>query len=200
MIPELIYDTFMAPFETFAGLASCRKKLLPEAFGRVLEVGPGTGVNSRYYRKDQITSLTLIVPEGDAGGRLEKRYRSRGFEIEVLTGDVQALPFPDGSFDTVVATLLFCSVSDPLRGLKELKRVVKPGGRYLFMEHVKPEGRAAAGLADFVTPAWKRIAGGCHLNRETSSTIVRAGFQIDEPCSLTKGVFVAGLALAKEDA
>lgn len=195
MIPDLVYDLFMAPFESFAGLASCRRQLLSRASGRVLEVGPGTGVNARYYVRDRVSFLSLIAPEGDPSGLLRKRYRGRKLPLEIYADDVQHLPFADGSFDTVVATLLFCSVPDPLAGLQELRRVLKPRGNYLYMEHVKPRGKRAAALADLVTPAWKAIAGGCHLNRDTLDTIQRAGFRIDEDCSLTKGVFMAGLAL-----
>jgi ubiquinone/menaquinone biosynthesis C-methylase UbiE len=114
--------------------------------------------------------------------------------VEFIGGDVQKLPFEDGSFDTVVATLLFCSVADPMAGLRELRRVLKPGGSYLFIEHVRPRGRSFAGLADLATPLWRRIAGGCHLNRDTEAAIREAGFSIDHGCDYARGVFVGGIA------
>ncbi len=197
MQQQIIYDAFMLPFESFAGLSSCRKHLIPHALGKVLEVGPGTGVNARRYNAEGVESITLLGPDESSGEALLRRYGGNGIPVEFIAGDVQNLPFEDGRFDTVVATLLFCSVTDPLTGLKELRRVLKPGGSYLFIEHVRPRSRGFAGLADLATPLWKRIAGGCHLNRDTESAIREAGFTIDHNCDYARGVFVGGIALSR---
>ncbi len=197
MQQQKIYDAFMLPFESFAGLSNCRKHLIPRARGKVLEVGPGTGVNARRYNADQVESITLLSPDASSGEALLRRYGGNGIPVEFIGGDVQKLLFEDGRLDTVVATLLFCSVTDPLAGLKELRRVLKPGGNYLFIGHVRPSGRGFAGLADLATPLWRRIAGGCHLNRDTESAIRKAGFFIDHSCDYAKGVFVGGIALSR---
>jgi ubiquinone/menaquinone biosynthesis C-methylase UbiE len=191
------YNIFMAPFEKFAGLAKCRKQLIAYASGSVLEVGPGSGVNGRFYDAGKITGITLLSPEEGGAEKAEKNYGHLGVPLQYHRGDVQRLPFPSDSFDTVVATLLFCSVKDPLAGLEELCRVLKPGGRYLFIEHIRPSKAGSAAAADFFTPFWRKIAGGCHLNRETLATIEAAGFLIDHGCEYTKGVFTGGAALCR---
>ena len=182
----------MIPFEKFAGLDRCRKALIPLASGNVLEAGPGTGANARYYNWDAVGSLVLAAPEADTQNLPGKIYR-KGC-VKYVEADVQELPFANNTFDTVVATLLFCSVPDPDKGLSELRRVLKPGGKYIFLEHVKPSKSAAANFAAMATPYWKKIAGGCHLDRDTGAAIIKAGFKVITPCLYSKGVFIGGAA------
>ena len=188
------YDFFMGPLERFGGLRECRKHLVPRARGKVLEVGPGTGVNSRWYDAAQVESIELAAPEAVPEKVLLDRYRETGIPVSYRSADVQSLPYGDGSFDTVVATLLFCSVEDPAAGLRELRRVLRPGGEYLFIEHVRPKVAPYGRLADLVTPLWRRVAAGCRLNRETETTITEAGFRILHNCDYAKGVFIGGVA------
>lgn len=190
---SFLYDTFMIPFENFAGLGRCRKYLIPFASGAVLEAGPGTGANGRYYNPSNVEKLILCAPGPDRGNLLSGPYRK--LEAEYVEADVQKLPFGSNSFDTVVATLLFCSVADPLAGLCELRRVLKPGGKYIFIEHIKPSAPLAANIAAALTPYWKQVAGGCHLDRETVSTMKKAGFSAISSCPYTKGVFTGGVAV-----
>ncbi|MDX9800459.1 MAG: class I SAM-dependent methyltransferase [Spirochaetia bacterium] len=192
MINTSFYNIFMIPFEKFAGLDKCRKTLIPLAYGNVLEAGPGTGANAKYYNWDAVSKLTLVSPDPDNQGLPGDTYRRDC--VSYVEADVQSLPFDDNTFDTVVATLLFCSVADPDKGLSELRRVLKPGGKYIFLEHVKPSKSAAANFTVLVTPYWKKIAGGCHLDRDTGSSITRAGFKVITPCLYSKGVFIGGAA------
>lgn len=189
------YDLFMGPLERYSGLAECRRHLIPRARGRVLELGPGTGANGRWYDPAQATSLELAGPEPHPSGKLLERCRMRGLPVSYRSADVQELPYADGSFDTVVATLLFCSVEDPARGLKELRRVLRPGGEYLFIEHVRPKDAPYGRIADLATPLWRRIAGGCRLNRETEAGIRAAGFTVVHDCEYAVGIFVGGVAV-----
>lgn len=193
------FDVGMAPLER-RHLRRIRRELLAEAAGSVLEIGAGSGVNLAYYRMDQISHLTLSdIEERDQVyarrfAALRRRWGDRLPELSVVTLDATRLPFDDGAFDTVVATLLFCSVECPPCGFDEIRRVLKPGGRYLFLEHVRPEHPRLQRTFDFVNPLWKRLAGGCNLNRETLSAIAEAGFTIRRRDQAGRGVFVYGEA------
>lgn len=185
------YDLFMAPQE-WLGLWKLRRKTIQDAEGRVLEVGVGSGLNFRYYEK--ASELVGIDPDPVLLRRARRRARKAGFPVHLEAGDAQALPFADASFDTVVATLVFCSVPDALQGLREMRRVLRPGGRFLLLEHVRSAGPRMGRFQDFITPAWRRIAGGCHLNRETVATVREAGFEIDEEKRYNAMVVMGGRA------
>jgi ubiquinone/menaquinone biosynthesis C-methylase UbiE len=172
-----LYDLFMLPQDRL-GLWKLRRKTLRDAEGRVLEVGVGTGLNFRHYEK--VTELIGIDPDPGLLARARRRARDLRFPVHLEAGDAQALPFPDASFDTVVATLVFCTVPDALKGLREMRRVLRPGGRVYLLEHVRSERPRMARFQDLITPAWRRMMGGCHLNRETHRTVREAGFEIDE--------------------
>lgn len=189
----------MAPLER-RHLRTIRRTLLSAASGSVLEIGAGSGVNLPYYRMDRIAHLTLsdIEERGEVYetrfGVLRARWGSSLPALTVVTLDATRLPFEDGAFDTVVATLVFCSVECAPCGFDEIRRVLKPGGRYLFLEHVRPEHPQLRRTFDLINPVWKRIAGGCNLNRETLSAIADAGFTITRRGDVGSGVFVYGEA------
>ncbi len=167
---------FMAPLERMS-LRALRSRLIARAGGRVLEVGAGTGINMRHYDGQAVESLHLSDMDLYYGHVL-RRQRAHGpfaFPVYLTDADVQRLPFEDSSFDTVVFTLLFCSVSDPDAGLAEIRRVLAPGGQVIFIEHVLPSARTLSALFRHITPAWRRVAGNCHLDRATIPRIRNAG-------------------------
>lgn len=148
------------------------------ATGRVLDVGSGTGANFEYYPPD--AEVVGIEPDPYMLRRARSRAERIGTRIELHAAGAEHLPFPDASFDAAVATLVFCTIPDPDRALSELRRVLRPGGQLRFLEHVRAESAGWAGFQDLITPLWKRIAAGCHPNRDTAATIERAGFRIVE--------------------
>lgn len=192
-----IFDIFMLPLEKWA-LHEMRTRVIPRARGRVLEIGAGTGINLKYYHQGALESLTLTDME--LNPLVEKRGRGLRIPLSCLNADVQALGFPDASFDTVVFTLVFCSVPRPEEGFREIFRVLKPGGRLLFIEHVLSHHSGLASWQHRLTPGWRRIAGNCHLNRETEEVITKLGFRIIEKWEKGRGILLGGEAVKPESA
>jgi len=181
-------------------LGARRRELLREASGRVLELGAGTGANLPHY--PALAELTLTEPDAAMRRRLAPRAAGAPFPVEVLDAPAEALPVADGTMDAVVCTLVLCSVDDPLQALSEARRVLRPGGRLLFLEHVRAEGRVAR-WQDRVDPVSRRLCGGCHPNRDTVAAIRRAGFAVtalrrlpDVPAAPWARPVVAGVAVA----
>ena len=158
-------------------LGALRQRLVGAATGQVLELGAGTGANFPYYPQ----GATIIATEPDPFmlARARKRAAELGRMIALCQCPAEALPFADASFDTVVATLVFCSVQDPLRALTEVRRVLKPTGTFRFIEHVRADGFTGR-VQDMLTPIQCRLGAGCHLNRRTASSIEAAGLAIVE--------------------
>lgn len=172
-----VYDLCTAPMEGL-GLASRRRRLLSRASGHVLEAGVGTGHNLDHYPEG--TSLTALDLSARMLGRARRRARRLGRRVRLVQADVERLPFPDGAFDTVVATCLFCSVPDPVRGLAELRRVTRgPDGRVLLLEHVRPRGPVLGLLADALSPVTRRLFG-FNLNRRTERNVITSGLTLVE--------------------
>ena len=170
-----MYDPLMRGAER-GFLGALRERLVEPAQGETLEIGAGTGRNVPRYRTP--TRLVLTEPEAAMVARLRVRAESAHVPVVVEEASAESLPFPDGSFDTVVSTLVLCSVSNPSRVLAELRRVLKADGRYLFIEH---GGSDDAGLARWqhrLDPLWKRVAGGCHLSRNIVTMLADAGFRV----------------------
>lgn len=153
-----------------------RERLVADLTGNVLEIGIGNGLNLRYYRN--IAKLTAIEPDSYMRRHLAGRAETVFFPLEILPSAAEALPFEDAAFDAVVTSLVLCSVADQMRALSEIRRVLKPGGEYRFMEHVRDEGLGGA-IQDAIRPAWSLCAGGCQVNRRTEAAIRDAGFTID---------------------
>ena len=170
------YDTFMQGTEK-AGLADRRQKLLAEARGRVLEIGGGTGANLPYYGPE-VEELVITEPEEPMARRLEKKLPQFERTVEVLDAPAEQLPFEDGRFDFVVTTLVLCTVDDPDRALQEARRVLKPGGSLLFLEHVRSDDAKLARWQDRLNGFQKRFACGCNCNRATLDTIGKNGFSV----------------------
>ncbi len=171
-----LYDPVLRSSER-NGLADLRAGLLAQAQGRTLELGAGTGLNLSHYPA-AVTALVLTEPEPPMAARLRERVRTAGAAAEVVEAGVERLPFPDASFDTVVATLVFCTVADLPASLAEVRRVLALGGRLLFLEHVRHPDAARARRQERLTPLQRRIACGCHLDRATPEAIGAAGLTL----------------------
>lgn len=168
------YELMEAPMDWMGGTER-RRRVLSRATGDVLEIGVGTGINFEHYP-------TNVRLHGiDISEQMLRHARDRaarvGQSVTLETADVEALPYADASFDTVTATCVFCSVGDPVRGLEEVRRVVKPQGRVLLMEHVRPETPILGTLFDLLTPLTRRLRGP-EINRRTEQNVRAAGLEI----------------------
>jgi ubiquinone/menaquinone biosynthesis C-methylase UbiE len=168
-----LYDRAMARFERRYG-AALRKRVLERAHGRVLEIGGGTGANLEHYPK-AIEELVVTEPNE----AMLARARKRGGRATFVQAGAERLPFDDGSFDTAVATLVLCTVPDQPAALRELRRVLKPGGELLFAEHVRSDDPGRAKWQDRLERPWRVFADGCHPNRKTLRALEEAGFAVE---------------------
>jgi ubiquinone/menaquinone biosynthesis C-methylase UbiE len=177
-VVPFIHDLVGVPMEKKPFIRDARRRLLAGAGGRVLEVGAGTGYNLPYYPAG-VSDLTIT--DGMAGmlRRAEKRAAEAGRQVTVTTASVESLPFEDAAFDTVVGSLLLCSVGDQDQALAEIRRVLKPDGQYLFLEHVRSDDPKVARSQDRWEGAWRVFAQGCHPNRDTFPRI-ESVFTVDE--------------------
>ncbi len=153
-----------------------RRIVIPEARGAVLEVGVGTGLNLGLYR--DIEMLVAVDPDPHMLRRAEPRAVGLPFPVELHQVGAEGLPFAGDCFDTVVVTFTLCTIPDLGRALAEMHRVLKPGGRMLFAEHARSAQAPIARVQDALTPAWRRLSGGCHLNRPVGRLIREGGFAL----------------------
>ena len=167
-----------------------RRRLLAGARGAVLEIGGGTGANLANYR--DVERVVVAEPDPFMRRRLEQKLADARVPVEVSVAGAEALPFPDGSFDTVVSTLVLCTVPDQEAALDEVRRVLRPGGKLLFIEHVRAVGSRAR-WQDRIEPLWRRLLGGCHPNRDTVAAIEEAWFEIDTIESFHPPIAFSGL-------
>lgn len=159
-------------------LDAYRQRLIPEAMGRVLEIGTGSGLNFRYYGPG-VERVIALEPSSrllDMAARSAAACRA---PVDLVRAFAEAIPLQDASVDTVVTTWTLCSIPDIGRALREMRRVLKPAGRLLFVEHGLAPDAGVRRWQDRLTPAWKRVGGGCHLNRGIPELIGREGFAID---------------------
>jgi SAM-dependent methyltransferase len=159
------------------GQAELRGELLRGLSGRVLEVGAGTGINFPHYPAT-VRELVAVEPEPYLRGRAEEAGAGLPLDIRVVDGLAGELPFEDGSFDAAVLSGVLCSVPDPAGALRDLRRVLRPGGELRFYEHVRGREPARARWQDAVDRVWPRLMGGCHPNRDTLATIEGSGFDV----------------------
>lgn len=180
-----LYDRYILPslLDWACGLAAIsqqRDRVVPLARGDVLEVGIGTGRNIAHYDAEVIHKVWGLDPATDMQPRLRRRLRHARFSVELLPLSAETIPTADARFDTVLVTYSLCSIVDPVAALREMKRVLKPGGRLLFCEHGLAPEAAVARWQTRLTPAWRRIAGHCSLDRDIPSLLTRAGFELIE--------------------
>jgi ubiquinone/menaquinone biosynthesis C-methylase UbiE len=174
-----MYDTVMKGTEE-ATFGAHRSALLSGVSGRVIEIGGGTGANLAHYGSG-VEELVITEPEEPMARRLEAKLSEYpALPARVVRAPAEALPVEDGRYDFVVSTLVLCTVEDPARALAEIRRVLKPGGRLVFLEHVRSDDPKLARWQDRFQPLQYRIGHGCHCNRATLSNIEGSGFEVAE--------------------
>ena len=157
-----------------------RAEWVPHARGEVLEVGIGSGLNLAFYTHE-VQRVYGVDPSAELQRMARKRTDGSPLNVEFLSQSAEdALPLPDKSIDTVVMTWTLCSIPDPLRALNQMRRVIRPNGRLIFIEHGRAPDSGVAAWQDRLNPVWKRIGGGCNLNRKIDELLIQAGFRIDE--------------------
>ena len=156
-----------------------RQKLIPLAHGRVLEVGLGTGRNLPFYDRQRVSQVVGVDPALSLHPIARRRVVASGLDVELMGLSAERLPAPDASFDTVVSTWTLCSIPDPVAALREMRRVLKPGGQLLFSEHGRAPEPDVARWQTRLQPYWKPLAGGCHLDRDIPALLAEAGFACD---------------------
>ncbi len=178
------YDKHLLPrLITFAcgqgQIMKRRSQLVPLASGDVFELGCGGGLNQEFYQTSLVSSFSGIDPHGGLLDRARAQAAVKGWRADIREGVGESIPFSSGRFDTVVCTYTLCSVDDPAQVMSEMRRILKPGGRLLFLEHGRAPDASVAKWQDRIEPMWKRIGGGCHLTRPIGSALRGAGFDVE---------------------
>lgn len=177
-----IYDQFVLPRLIHwtlgrADVTEYRRWIIPRAEGRVLEIGVGSGLNLPLYG-DRVREVVGIDPHETLNRMAVRRLRDACVPVVLVRGSAEDLPFANASFDTAVMTWTLCSIPDGRRALDEVRRVLRPGGQLLYIEHGRAPDPGVARWQDRITPLWKRCAGGCHLNRPINRMIREQGFSL----------------------
>jgi len=193
-MPESWYERNILPFMIDLGcgvkpVRRQRAKVVPRARGRVLEVGIGSGLNAPYYDRSRVSAIVGLDPSGAMRQRAEQRVREAGLQVEFVGLSAEKIPQPDASFDSVLITYTLCSIPDPLAALAEMRRVLKPEGRLIFCEHGRAPDASVRRWQDRLTPLWRRIGGGCHLNRDIPGLLAAGGFD----CADLETMYLPGL-------
>ncbi|MFS0777427.1 class I SAM-dependent methyltransferase [Neobacillus sp. 3P2-tot-E-2] len=181
------YDFFMGPLER-KKFKRVRQDLLKSATGKVLEIGSGTGVNFPLYRNAE--HVLAIEPSQYMIDQSLSKLKLAAVPIEMVNASAERLPFEDHTFDTVVATLVFCTIPNAEEAIDEIKRVCKPNGKILLFEHVKMENTVLNTMQEGLTPLWKKICDGCCLNRETLKAFTSRGLKIERVEKFYKDLFI----------
>jgi ubiquinone/menaquinone biosynthesis C-methylase UbiE len=163
-----------------AAILEERKRWVPRAHGDVLELGVGSGLNLAFYDATQVAKVTGIDPSAPLLARAATRVAAAPVPVELVFGHAECLPFPDHAFDSALVTYSLCSVDDPVRALTELRRVLRPDGELVFVEHGLARDAATRRWQKWLTPAWRRIGGGCRLDRDVPAILRAAGYRSDD--------------------
>ena len=155
-----------------------RAKVVPQAHGRVLEIGIGSGLNLPFYDAAKVEKLWGLEPADEIRRMAEKAAKTSPFPVEFIGLPGETIPLDSGSIDTVVTTYTLCTIPDAVAALREMRRVLRPGGQLLFSEHGRAPDAAVRRWQDRLTPLWKRIGGGCHLNRDIPELLRQGGFAL----------------------
>lgn len=174
-----LYDRIFRASEE-AGLSAARRAVLAGAHGAVLEIGAGTGLNLRAYPRTGIDRLVLLEPDANMARQLAGKFADAPLTPEVVQAPGERIPFADDTFDVVAGTLVLCEPDDPAQVVAEVARVLKPGGRYLFYEHVRSDDPGLARWQDRMAPVWTAVTGGCHCNRTTLATIEASPLRVED--------------------
>jgi len=185
-VMALVYDPFVWLGE-LAGMRRRRRALVSDARGRVVEIGAGTGLNVRHY-PDSIDELALTEPEPGMRRKLARRLERLGRSAHIVDASALHLPFADASVDTVVSTLVLCTVPDAEGALREIARVLRPGGQLLFIEHIRASSRFLAAYQDMLLRPWRGFAGGCVCNRPTLELMHASGFTVRADAAVWRGM------------
>jgi ubiquinone/menaquinone biosynthesis C-methylase UbiE len=182
-----VYDPATAAFERWA-LREHREYLVRDLKGSVLDLGAGTGATFPYLADCEGVTVEAIEPDPHMRRRATAKATDVGLDVEIHDARAEALPFSDGAFDAVVASMVFCTIPDVETALSEVARVLKPGGEVRFLEHVHADGWRGR-VQTLSAPLWRRVAGGCHLDRRSGSTLAAADdFDVVEIERLDLGV------------
>ncbi len=178
-----LYDRYLLPhlINLACGMKAIMREravLIPEARGRVLELGIGTGLNLPYYDPAKVQVIVGVDPAAAMQPMARKRAAGLKIPVETVPLVVEQIDAPAESFDTAVITFTLCTIPDPVSALREVRRVLKPGGELLFCEHGRAPEASVQRWQDRLTPIWKPLAGGCHLNRDPRALLAEAGFKL----------------------
>ena len=173
VLPRMIKCACSAP-----GILDLREKVVPRASGAVFEIGCGGGINQQFYDPAKVTSYAGIDPGAKLLDYARDAARAKGWTADIRQGVGEAIPFADASFDSVVCTYTLCSVQDPAQVLRELHRVLRPGGRLLFLEHGLSPDAGAVKWQRRIEPLWKRMMGNCHLTRPVTRAVAGADLAV----------------------
>lgn len=157
-----------------------RRRWIPRAEGDVLELGVGSGLNLAFYDRSRVRRVVAIDPSAPLLDRARERARAAKVPVEVMASPAERLPFDDASFDTVVTTYTLCSVGSPGEALREARRVLRPGGRVVFVEHGAAPDAGPRRWQARITPVWRHVSGNCHLDRDVRRELAEAGFEVRE--------------------
>lgn len=175
VVPRFIQCACSSP-----AIMALREKVVPQASGAVFEIGCGGGINQQLYDSARITSYAGLDPSGKGLDFARAEATKKGWQADIRQGFGESIPFEDARFDTVVCTFTLCSVGSQAETLRELRRILKPGGQLLFAEHGQAPDASVQKWQDRIEPVWKKLAGGCHLTRPVTAAVTAGGFKVHD--------------------